>query len=108
MQLDQVSGKLEYDFPVFGTQGGGLVREMNGEYVFVEAPTQFPELTVGSKLPEMWDIAPANRLAREAVVREQFPPCPYEHCDCFGSSGRVGPSGIGRSFYCYECHGTFD
>lgn len=52
-----------YDFPVWGTQGGGLVREVDGKYLFVEAPKDFPELTVGSEMPEEWGLAAANDLA---------------------------------------------
>lgn len=59
-----------YKFPVWGTQGGGLVREANGMYVFVEAPTDFPELGVGDELPEQWSLAPANELARAEMERD--------------------------------------
>lgn len=66
-----------YNFPVFGTQGGGLVRELKTQkgykYIFVEAP-DCPGLGVGDFMPEEWDIIPANRQAREAISDEQFGP----------------------------------
>ena len=65
----------EYNFPVFGTQGGGLVREIktgNGyTYIFVEKP-DCPGLDVGDTMPEQWDIIPANRQAREALGEENI------------------------------------
>jgi len=63
----------EYNFPVWGTQGGGLVREVSHNpyrYVFVEAPPQGMGLGVGDFMPEEWDIIPANRQAREAIEEE--------------------------------------
>lgn len=54
----------EYSFPVWGTQGGGLVREAAPNvYVFVEAPDDFMGLGVGDTMPSEWGIAPANRKA---------------------------------------------
>lgn len=53
----------EYDFAVWGTQGGGVVRWINGAYVFVEAPADFPELTVGSEMPAEWGVVAANDVA---------------------------------------------
>jgi len=60
----------EYKFPVFGTQGGGLVREINGKCYFVEAPPEGMGLTVGDKLPEHWSTIPANELARQLLRDE--------------------------------------
>lgn len=64
-----------YNFPVFGTQGGGLVREIktgNGYmYIFVEKP-DCPGLDVGDTMPEQWDLIPANQQARDAINDEQF------------------------------------
>lgn len=57
----------KYRFPIWGTQGGGLVREVNGAYVFVEPPPDFPNLTVGAIMPSEWGIAPANDLARREI-----------------------------------------
>ncbi|PIQ67349.1 hypothetical protein COY25_01345 [Candidatus Uhrbacteria bacterium CG_4_10_14_0_2_um_filter_41_7] len=53
----------QYNYPVWGTQGGGLVREVNGTYIFVEKP-DCPGLDVGDEMPEMWGIIPANQQAR--------------------------------------------
>lgn len=58
----------EYKFPVWGTQGGGLVREEGDHYVFVEAPEGFPDIKVGDRMHEMWDLAPANEAAREGEI----------------------------------------
>ena len=60
-----------YDFPVFGTQGGGLVREVNGKYIFVEKP-QCPGLDVGDEMPDEWGIAPANLAASQEMEDELF------------------------------------
>ncbi len=53
-----------YNFPVYGTQGGGLAREVNGVFIFVEAPN-CAGLGIGDEVPEHWDIQPANELARQ-------------------------------------------
>ena len=53
-----------YNFPVFGTQGGGLVREVRGVYIFVTKP-ECPGLDVGDEMPTEWSIAAANDLATE-------------------------------------------
>lgn len=60
----------EYSFPVWGTQGGGLVRAVKGVYIFVEKP-DCPGLVVGDELPAEWDIIPANTLARETMPDEE-------------------------------------
>lgn len=54
----------KYDFPVWGTQGGGLVRLVGDKYIFVEAPEGFLDITVGCEMHPMWDIIPANHHAR--------------------------------------------
>ena len=54
----------EYDFPVWGTQGGGLVLEEYDGFYFIEAP-DCPGLGVGDAMPEEWDIIPSNKLARD-------------------------------------------
>ncbi len=58
----------EYSYPVYGTQGGGLVRWINGTYIFVEKP-DCPGLDIGDEMPEEWadDVAPANEHARQAM-----------------------------------------
>ena len=63
--------KRIYNFPVWGTQGGGLVREVGNHFVFVEKP-DCPGLDVGDFMPAEWDYQPANRMAREQLKIEQF------------------------------------
>jgi hypothetical protein len=54
-----------YDFPVWGTQGGGLARRRgDGKYFFVTEP-KCPGLAVGDQVPEEWGLAAANTEARE-------------------------------------------
>mgnify|MGYP007077527449 CR=1 FL=1 len=55
-----------YDYPVWGTQGGGLVREVGSVYIFVEKP-DCPGLDVGDTMPEEWGITPANDVANAEV-----------------------------------------
>lgn len=52
----------DFDYPVYGTQGGGLVREVNGVYIFVEKPN-VPGLGVGDTMPDQWGLILANRMA---------------------------------------------
>ena len=54
----------DYKYPVWGTQGGGLVREVNGTFIFVEKP-DCPPLDVGDEMPQEWGTIPANELARQ-------------------------------------------
>ena len=54
----------QYNYPVWGTQGGGLVREVNGRYIFVEKPALGTGLDIGDDLPDQWDLIPANEKAR--------------------------------------------
>lgn len=68
--LDYFEEVEEYDFPVWGTQGGGLVRDTNKTYIFVEKP-DCPGLDVGDKMPEEWGIVPANSLAYRAMSDAQ-------------------------------------
>ncbi|OHA20743.1 MAG: hypothetical protein A2849_01665 [Candidatus Taylorbacteria bacterium RIFCSPHIGHO2_01_FULL_51_15] len=56
----------EYGYPVWGTQGGGLVRQMGKNYIFVEKP-DCPGLDVGDFMPEEWGIIPANSSARKEI-----------------------------------------
>lgn len=61
-----------YNFPVFGTQGGGLVRQVaRNTYIFVEKP-ECPGLDIGDYMPEEWGIIAANRQATELIEEEQF------------------------------------
>ena len=66
----------EHDFPVYGTQGGGLAREVNGTYVFVTKPN-CPGLGVGDVVPREWDLQPANAAARQecdiGIAESSFP-----------------------------------
>lgn len=60
----------EQSFPIYATKGGGLVRAGEGNtYIFIQKPN-CPGLNVGDVMPRGWDIAPANRLAQEEVMRE--------------------------------------
>jgi hypothetical protein len=52
----------EYNFPVYGTQGGGLVRRSGDHYVFVEVPN-WGNFNIGDTMPDEWGIASANQLA---------------------------------------------
>ena len=76
-----MSQEKAYNFPVFGTQGGGLVREIKTDkgygYIFVEAPPEGMGLGVGDFMPEQWDIIPANRQAREVISEEVTPHRPF-------------------------------
>jgi hypothetical protein len=61
-----------FRFPVYGTQGGGLVREgPNGTYIFVEKPSD-PSLNVGDTMPAEWGIIPAKEMAREETDRDEY------------------------------------
>lgn len=63
----------KYNYPVYATQGGGLVREVAPNiYEFVEKPPDFPELGIGDTMPKEWDLAPANEMARQEIDKEQF------------------------------------
>ncbi|OHA59562.1 MAG: hypothetical protein A2589_01725 [Candidatus Vogelbacteria bacterium RIFOXYD1_FULL_46_19] len=55
---------MERNYPVYSTQGGGLVREVNGTFIFIEEPN-CPGFCVGDEVPSEWDLQPANELARE-------------------------------------------
>jgi hypothetical protein len=70
-----VAQEKTYNFPVFGTQGGGLVREIKTtegyKYIFVEKP-DCPGLDVGDFMPEQWGIIAANQQALDAIDEEQF------------------------------------
>lgn len=54
----------DFNFPVWGTQGCGLVKEVDGIYIFITKPN-CPGLDVGDEMPPEWGITPANRLAQE-------------------------------------------
>ena len=59
----------EYDFPVFGAQGGGLVKRVGiDQYEFVEAPDPVMNLNVGDSMPSEWGIVPANEQSRRTFA----------------------------------------
>ncbi len=62
----------EYNFPVWGTQGGGLVKRDGDHYTFVEPPANFPGINVGDTMHPEWGLAPANEHAR-AELEAEFP-----------------------------------
>lgn len=45
----------QYDFPVYGTQGGGLVKFNVKCFTFVEKP-YYPGFEVGDVMPDDWGI----------------------------------------------------
>ena len=54
----------------YGANVIGLVKEINGEYFFVEAPkTKTLGLGVGDKMPVDWGIASANQLAQKVAQK---------------------------------------
>jgi hypothetical protein len=61
-----------YEYPVYATQGGGLVREISGQYFFIEKP-DCPGLDIGDEMPKDWGIVPANHQARREE-RDNFDP----------------------------------
>ena len=67
-----------YNFPVWGTQDGGLVQEVAPNvFVFVEKPN-CPGLEVGDFMPKEWDYQPANTLAIE-LLREEDEGYLFDH-----------------------------
>jgi hypothetical protein len=58
--------------PVYGTQGGGIAERIGDNYYFVEAPNACFGLEVGDKVPEQWDIQPANSKATRNEEEEEF------------------------------------
>ncbi len=64
-----------YNFPVFFTQGGGLVRPVVDnpfDYVFVEVPVLAAAVKIGDVMPRDWEVEPANDLARNLLLRQQL------------------------------------
>lgn len=55
------------NYSIFGTQGGGKVREIEGRYVFIEAPPKRMGLDVGDECPKEWDLIPVNQAARNSM-----------------------------------------
>lgn len=56
-------------FPVWGTQGGGLARRNDGGlFVWYELPDWAGgHMHIGDPVPDEWDLAPANHLARSEM-----------------------------------------
>ncbi len=52
-------------YAVWGTDQGGLVRKVNGQLVFLEAPNH-SALAFGDPLPDGWETHPANEAAKKA------------------------------------------
>lgn len=68
--------KKQYNFPVYATQGGGLVRYIGNTAIFVEAPNcQELGLKVGDTMPTEWGIIPANDLARRENADANYDVC---------------------------------
>lgn len=63
----------EYDYAVWATQGGGLVRKVGGVYIFIKKP-DCPGLDVGDIMPEEWGIIPVNIHARNEMDRVEWGP----------------------------------
>ena len=65
--------KVTCDFPIFSTNGGGLVRQVGktDTYVFVEEPDPSTNLHVGDTMPEEWGLAPANQAAMDLMEQSQ-------------------------------------
>ncbi len=63
--------EAKYPFPVYCTQGGGLVKEDGKKMVFIEAPLD-PAfcLKVGDEMPAEWGLIPANNLAQTKMDAE--------------------------------------
>jgi len=62
-----------YNYLVWGRQGGGLVWQVNGTYIFVEKP-DCPGLDVGDEMPEEWGVIPANTHARDEMDKAEWGP----------------------------------
>ncbi|MBU0597942.1 hypothetical protein KKF61_03005 [Patescibacteria group bacterium] len=87
-----------YDYPVWATQGGGLVREVGGMLIFVESPPNFPELNVGDEMPAEWGIAAANNHARDQVEFEEDTGLLIDLLFAQAASGRISNDQVGDFF----------
>ncbi len=56
-----------FKYAVWYTQGGGLVRRVGGQHIFVEKPHPSVGLDVGDDMPEEWGLAPANDIAMQEM-----------------------------------------
>ena len=62
-----MSLETQYNFPVWATPCGGLVRWEDGKYYFIEIPSERHgdgEHTVGSLVPHHCNVKPMNEAAR--------------------------------------------
>lgn len=58
-------------YPVYATQGGGLVRPVDDTFVFITS-SNVPGLEVGDIMPTEWGIIPANKWAMEEINEQSF------------------------------------
>lgn len=58
--------------PQYATQGGGIATYRNGTYVWLEVPSDFPEMKVGDSIPEEWSTVPINEAARIEPDEDEF------------------------------------
>lgn len=71
--MSKVDLNKEYNFPVYGTQGGGLAKYEGNTLVWVEPPTEdFPDMKVGDPIPEEWGTAAANQRAQNEADRNRW------------------------------------
>ena len=54
--------KKTYDYPVWRTQGNGLVRKVKGKFIFIKKPN-CSGLDVSDEMPKCWKFIPDNHLA---------------------------------------------
>lgn len=66
----------DYKFPVYATQGGGLVRFVRDRPIFITKP-DCPGLNIGDRVPRDWDMAPANDLAQKELEEIHDELAPY-------------------------------
>ncbi len=69
MTSQQQTSTPQFDYAVWGTQGGGLVRQVGNSFIFVTAPN-CPGLKAGDTMPEDWGIAAANQAAHDLEARQ--------------------------------------
>ena len=80
--------KRTYNYPVWRTQGGGLVREVGGKYIFVEKPLKFHNLNVGDEMPAEWSTLAENGLARQQewdvipITEQEMATAGKANCGC--------------------------
>ena len=86
-----------YDFSVWGTQGGGLVRAEGGGYVFVEKP-DCPGFDVGDRMPEKWSTVPVNEHARnQSADQAEFERGIDSFCDLLMERVEAGETSLSQA-----------